>query len=378
MRHPIEFDLVGNVTSASLVIQSSPISGFQAARGTISGVSTTGSPPVTTLTYTPNIREPRWPEFEAFDGFSYSGVDENGIRVVGIVHIKIFIERPDDRIISSDLGGANVDDVDTTAVTSTAVAAVAANYPTNFGNSAPLGGNSLSSNPIDGIVFSRPPTANSLLNWWDPVPGPGTRSGTIDLSVYDGYSTTMDATGGAAYDADNELLWLFGDPNGTSEPTVWAYMVSFEPYETGTTPVVKSVEQVFIYADYNANTGRPGTNLTNLSFGDVAYDTISKRIYMVDTDGNPFGYIYPDDLIRRNIGGVRTVYQAWYDIGSTAPAAQIAFNWDCSTLYGLESGTGTGSLWRIDPVIAGGPTVTNLGAINEVIDAATWPVTLPT
>jgi hypothetical protein len=300
----------------------------------------------TTVIYTPNIRVPRYPEATAFDSFTYTGMDVNGVAVTGIVYITIDTIRPNDRFINNIMGTTTINSINTTALTRTLI-------DPNGGN------NALAANNVDGIVLSSP--GGSTITYWDPVTD---LFGSISVAGLAGFDPTrpFDDTASGTFDQDRAQYWIFSDANGT---TSFFYRISFDPFVTGSPPVVNTVELGFVY------TNNALTTLYTGNWGDSAWDPSSKRIYIVETGGD-IGYILPYDMrwTTTNLGLQR------FSQGNIN-AGQVAMTWDGTRFYGQVSATSflyeinrrpaTASSTALGPIPPGGVT----------FDCSVWPVTQP-
>jgi hypothetical protein len=115
-------------------------------------------------------------------------------------------------------------------------------------------------------------------------------------------------------------------------------------------------------------------------YGDVAWDPITKRTYMVTAATGVIGYMFMDDIQIVTTDTTQNpttyIYGAYLNqlvLSTGATPDQLAFTNDGTNLYGLStSGTNTYLVNIVPPV----PTFTVLTPKVTTLDAATWPATL--
>jgi hypothetical protein len=338
MRTPI---LIGLTGATGISITTQP------CLGTLSGLT---GPNLSQVVYTPFIRIPRYPEKHADDSFTYT----DSQNVCGHVHVCIDVAAPTGQFLSgNNTGAGSIVKINTNPLTQTAL------YST--------GGNGLATNNIDGLILGS--NGPNDIRYWDPVNG---STGILNISGVFGFSGAIDGTNAGTFDNDLGYYWLFNDTDGgIGETGVWGYRISFQPFNTGSTLVVKTIDKFRIFTNFALTTPYVAAS----TFGDSAWDPISKRIYLINTGGTEFGFITPQNTryVGSNILGFERISQG--SLGGGAPG-QIAFGADGITLFGRTSGgTATFTIDRVPPVA----TDTLLGDPGgpSCVDCTEWPATLP-
>jgi hypothetical protein len=344
MRTPVVISLLPATTGTINIV-----GGTTTARGSlvVSG---------TNATYTPNIRIPRWPEVTEYDGFGYTGLDSSNNIVSGQVNIKISAVIPDNHYLINDattnIFGVNI----TNAPTITQISL----QPNG-------GGNAIATNNVDGIVLSSTGGSNTI-KYWDPVSG---ATGILNIGGVLGFNGTIDTTSGGTFDNDKVEYWIVSDTTGgVGETTSWFYRICFEPYITGTAPVVTVIKRGRIYSNFALNAAYLPAGGT---YGDIAWDPQSKRIYVVSTNGE-FGYISQDAERWDPDASGNLAYQR-FSQGTVTPG-QMCMTWDGRKIIAQTSaGTAVFTINRI-PATA---IATSLGTVTAgvgCVDASNWPSTL--
>jgi hypothetical protein len=323
----------------------------------IAGTPAVGTVTVTggTATYTPNIRIPRWPELMAIDSFTFTGIDGGNSVVSGIVDIVINSSCPTSKFLAVNSNSTTINGVNVlgSGATPTAAAIV--------GSFAKDG---MATNGVDGIVLSS--MGGSSLVFWDPV---SSLTGMISLGGVMNFSPSIQAISGGSYDNDKGYYWVFSNKNDLGN-NIWFYRMSFQPYVTNTTPVINTIDRGRIFTDVALT-----ITYTGSSFGDVAWDPISKRIYMILNNG-AFGYVSSTDTMQYVSASPPIFGLLYVPQGTAVGPNSITFNCQGQTMWGQSTGTTT--VWSLNRV--GNPVVvTSQGSIisgTGATDLATWPPTL--
>jgi hypothetical protein len=329
--------------------------------GTLLGVTGGTALGTSSVFYVPDIRVPRWPELEAYDAFTFSGVDGTGQQTIVRVSVCILASSPNDRYI-----GLQRPTGSTTNIVGI-VATPAPTGPTGTFLVTAAGGsfsNQLATNNVDGIVFSRASTTSIF--YWDPVSGV---TGTIDLSVIAGFDPSRPLGGiiaGGGFDNDRVALLLMNSTAGFTG--AYYYRITFLPYQTGTVPIIKTMDIITLYED-NALTV-PFT----IPIADVAWDPNSKRLYISSFDTTAVFYAFPYDM-RWNTSGLALQVFEQGATGATGEFPEITFTNDGTVLYAQTEILNNIYTVDVQPIVA---TFTFVGTFSggRVVDVATWPATL--
>ena len=362
MRNPVSFSLSPAVTGIS-------VGGMSLGDVTVSGMSGT---------YTPFSRIPRWPETIDHDSFFFTGIDAFSNTVKGVVYVTITVSAPTGSILATQsLAGSGG-----------GTQAISINFSSGQTSLIPgsLAYNSLATNNVDGIVLSYP--GGTDLAYWDPV---SNVNGLIDLTNILNFSPVGIANnGGGTYDNDNEYLYIFvnlNDSGAGSDPTngKWFYRISFATYITGSVPIIRGIDRGRIYTNLGLTTQLLGVS----QFGDVAWDPITKRTYLVTsptaivTTISQWGYLFLDGMEIAAIDATTTpdspILGVYFNALAMASVAgvqptQITFIYDGTILYGMRNASPAS--FTINTLSTPSSSLTPLSLTMSVLDVTTWPATL--
>ncbi len=354
MRTPSDPLLFGSIVG--------PITFTTPSLGTLTG--TIGATESSIITYVPNIRIPRWPKLQAWDSFSFTGFNALGEKILTIVNVQIQAVSPSDRYIAVDFS-SNLIGVEIPGST-----AVGTLLKAGFGDN-------LATNNVDGIVFSRENGSTNRMKFWDPV---SNLTGQINIGNILNFTTGRPLTSGFGATFDNDRCQLYFAMTNAGVYNS-CYRMSFLPYVTGTTPIIKSIDNVFLLSNPTLTTILPN------EVTDIAWDPNSKKMFVGIQDLTNLLHTTPYDMRFLSVasgGGVigsnaLECFSQPTNIGSgaTMESPGMTFTNDGKIFY--VHTRYNGNIYIVDPAptTATVTLVSNLDTIpSGVIDISTWPATL--